>query len=283
MSTDDDGKSFPQSMRHKRILDAAEENPGASVDELASTIPSATPELIERVLDEYGDPAAEGESANQDSNPETATAAADTATGTEHANSETAADETTDDVSTDSEAATDDETTPDETPSLDDLLEKQRELIEVVAARPQAAQKELAAHFDVTRATISRWASEIEGFEWRDRESYVESVFDDPPTDDASSDHSTADAATTESNRADADEPEQTDGEASSDVSLLEAEVESLRERVTDIERSSSEEEPADWSVFEDPELVHKIVHACLESGAISDEEELAILRELLT
>jgi DNA-binding MarR family transcriptional regulator len=54
----------PPAIIHKRILDAAEANPNASIDGLADEIGGASPSLVERVLDQYGDPAAAESAAN---------------------------------------------------------------------------------------------------------------------------------------------------------------------------------------------------------------------------
>ena len=47
----------PRAMVHKKILDAAERDPDTSIEGLADQIGGATVQLVERVLDEYGDPA----------------------------------------------------------------------------------------------------------------------------------------------------------------------------------------------------------------------------------
>lgn len=57
MNGSDDRPAVPRAVIHKRILDVAADRPDAPLEELAGEIPSATPELVERVLDEYGDPA----------------------------------------------------------------------------------------------------------------------------------------------------------------------------------------------------------------------------------
>ncbi len=46
----------PRSMRHKRILDLAESRPDASMEEIAEAVPTATVDVVEEVLEEYGDP-----------------------------------------------------------------------------------------------------------------------------------------------------------------------------------------------------------------------------------
>jgi hypothetical protein len=48
----------PRAIIHRRILDAAAETPSASIADLAGEVSGATPDLVERVLDDYGDPAA---------------------------------------------------------------------------------------------------------------------------------------------------------------------------------------------------------------------------------
>ena len=67
MSTNDDSRSLPKSMRHKQVLDVAEDNPDASIKELASQVPSATVELVERVLEKHGDPASDDVPAESES------------------------------------------------------------------------------------------------------------------------------------------------------------------------------------------------------------------------
>lgn len=55
MATNDRGEP-PRAMIHKRILDSAESDPDASMERLAAEVAGASPALVERVLDEYGDP-----------------------------------------------------------------------------------------------------------------------------------------------------------------------------------------------------------------------------------
>ena len=58
------------------------------------------------------------------------------------------------------------------------------------------------------------------------------------------------------------------------DLSEQLAELEGQVETVTD---GGGSPQP-----FQDPELVHKVVHACMDSDKISEEEELRILDSLL-
>lgn len=47
----------PRAVVHKQILAAAEEEPNASIETIADTVAGASTDLVERVLDQYGDPA----------------------------------------------------------------------------------------------------------------------------------------------------------------------------------------------------------------------------------
>lgn len=242
MSTEDESKSKPKSMRHKRILDAAKENPNASMDELASQVPSATSDLVERVFDKYGDPAAEAnnsanseksmsptnESTSQEDDSDLTTATADSVTETEE----------TDEKPTVSEDNQSSKTEPDGLPSLDELTEEQHSTLEVIAAQPKATQKEIADHMDVTRATISRWANDIKGFEWTERKSFVEAIFDEEvsinsPIEDGGP------AAEAASADADVNQPNDNKVKESSEDTVdvpadIESKIDSLNKRITE-------------------------------------------------
>lgn len=72
VSKSDESPTIPKSIRHEKILDRAAKKPDASLAELADGIPSATPDLVEHVLDEYGDPASDTDSMEPtDDRPET--------------------------------------------------------------------------------------------------------------------------------------------------------------------------------------------------------------------
>jgi hypothetical protein len=282
MSAENDDDSFPRSMRHRQVLDVAAEHPDASVDEIASMVPSATADLVDHVFEEHGDPAADDETPTQSAPPD----------GTQSTESEDVdTDEPTDSEPTDrkdasaggskdgghvdsedgarpgspGDGATDTEPeAPDAAISLDELSETQRELLEVVARRPDATQAEIADHFGVTRATVSRWASEIEGFDWRDRAAVVDRAFETAPT-----------AISTDGGSAAAAASERTDnGTVTADESSLDSRLERLESRVGELETPTGDSP--------DVELTHKIAHACLQSDAITEDEELRILEWLL-
>lgn len=264
-------------MRHRQILDVAEANPSASVSEIAAQVPSATPELVEQVFEEYGDPASESEPSEIDDTMSTPTdpptqendAASESTTDT--APETTVSDEP--DVANESDGKTEAEPA---FPSLEALSEKHRALLEAVAARPAATQADLAGELDVTTATVSRWANDIPGFEWSERKAFVDAVFGD------NHDIEMTDQSTPDTDAAEAAQPTEsdTDDEGTATVTEIETGLTKLSERVADLE--AGDEEADTDPVFEDPALVHKIVHACLDSEHISEAEELRILKRLL-
>lgn len=122
-------------MRHERILDVAADNPNASVGELADEVPSATADLVENVLEKYGDPA-----------------------------------DTTDTDPTPPESPRATDETP---PSPADLSAVERETLEAIHEHPEATQRELSDQLGVSPATISNRVNGIPGFEWAERTTYT--------------------------------------------------------------------------------------------------------------
>lgn len=151
-TTGEDTRTLPKSMRHKQILDVAAANPDASLSEVADEVQSATPDLVERVLDEHGDPA------DVDTDGEDVTTTMQT-----------------DDYSGQGEE-------PTQYPAPDELTDKQHETLGAIARRPEAPQRELAEALDVTAATVSNRVNSIDGFEWENRVAFVEEVFDTDAT-----------------------------------------------------------------------------------------------------
>jgi transcriptional regulator with XRE-family HTH domain len=270
MGGNSDHGSHPVSMRQRRILDVAERNPNASVDELASMVTTASPELVERVLDEHGDPAAD----DGDSTAAPSAGGDEPVTAAGEAMADGNGESPDDDATDGTDGSTDDDAT-DGYPAVDELADKHRRALAAVAARPEATQSEIAERLDVTRATVSRWTNSIEGFDWSDRESFVDAVFDGPPSVDVTTDG----GSTTESEGLVADG---TDTAPSTDD---DPDLDRLEERVSALEAARdgvADSGTEAGSAFEDPDLVHKVVHACLNAETISEDEELRILKELM-
>ena len=300
MSTNDDSRSLPKSMRHKQVLDVAEDNPDASIKELASQVPSATVELVERVLEKHGDPAsddvpAESESgeATQDRGEEAAdepiaagaTEASDDQQATEDTGGSESVDPTTDTAddtaktdTNESESAQIEGSTPDPDdesklnaesyPAADQLSAKQREVLAVVAEQPRATQQAIGDQLGVSAATVSNRVNSIEGFDWSEREQFVDAVFDEQPTHSALTDGEIADSTS--------DDGSQTATSASASSSEPASSSESASSN------GRSDRDGRLDTALSDPELLHKVVHACMRSDVISEDEELRIIRELL-
>jgi DNA-binding MarR family transcriptional regulator len=250
-------------MRHKQVLDVAEKNPNASVEELASRVPSATTELVEHVLEEYGDPATSTElEAEPNSTEETST------DGDVRSDEETA---TTSETTAGSESEKE-RSADDEYPDPETLSEKQREVLAVIAANPEATQQEIGERLGVSASAVSNRVNSIEGFEWSDRTSFVETVYDESPSVETTADGGAVDEAV----------PSETAETATHDtIADIETALGRLEARIADLE-ASLREEAGETAALTDPELVHKVVHACMESDTISEAEELRILRSLL-
>jgi hypothetical protein len=95
--------------------------------------------------------------------------------------------------------------------------------------------------------------NDIPGFEWADRGAFAESVFDDDSPQQA-------DEAETAAN-ADADATRRLDD---------------LADRVDRLETDRGG--ASTTSVDISPDLAHRVVHACMESDRISEDEELELL-----
>lgn len=308
MSRTNNDSFNPRSVRHQQILDVAANNPDASLREIADEIPSATTDLVDRVLEKYGDPADTNDSETHPDQP----------------------------------AMTDTQPVPDP----DDLSPKERQTLQAIHEQPEATQRELADTLDIAPATISNRVNAIDGFEWDNRHEFTQALFTDestpqPPTEteskdptETSSPESTSDQPTPNNPPADTSPspetsnpktttdtnaetaatsetpPEQAavaDGATNSDTTQPaesetpeptspeqqtpptdheEAEtLEQLSERLTNIEEQleALEHHEASDQVVSDPDLAHKILHACLEADTISEEDELEIIRKFIT
>lgn len=156
------GRTIPRAVIHKKILDAAQSNPDASVAELTTAVNGASEGLVERVFDEYGDPAADGQAGEQTEQEENG---GQSTMSTHKTNGATIAES--------------DRTTHATEPESGELTEKQLEALHLIRAKPDATQRDLAERIDVTPSTINDRLNSIEGFEWECRQEFVESIFGD--------------------------------------------------------------------------------------------------------
>lgn len=253
---------MPRAMIHKHILEVAADHPEASLEEIAGTVSGASIGLVEQVLDEYGDPHEPDQPAGQheDSTPQapaTSSNSADTdgdaaghpsdrtAAPAEHGGAES--------METDTMTATDPAPADIE---ATDLTEKQRETIEAIYEDPDASQGDLAERLGVSRATICQRVNGIDGFDWADREAFADAVVGNG-----------ADPA------------------AATPTAELEAVTRSLEDLGTRLDALERRLEPDGGprdAIFDDPELTHKVIQACVHADQISEDEELSIIAGLL-
>ena len=279
MGQAENGNRRPRAIVHRRVLDVAEANPDASPSAIADRVSGATADLVADVLDEYGDPASASSpasgSSGTDEESTTETQAgddtADAAPPEQPANTDTAAESTAssdrqmtanDTDQTDaSDSKRNGEHDPDPDPGVD-LTEKQQRALRHVRENPAASQADIATELDVTRATVSRWLNDIPGFEWSDRGTFADAVFDDASdgTDDAS--EVTDDG---------------TDG--TEDVGTETDTVATGSDDGGDgVDTSGARSGDVTTTVDIAPDLAHRVVHACMQSDRITEDEELELL-----
>lgn len=159
MSKSSNASVHPKSIRQKRILEIAEQQPDASIEEIAAEVPSVGPEIVEQVLDEYDDPANEE--------------------GNEVGGGSVAIDgppspETPTSTSTDLYG---------DVPNPETLSERELETLRAIQRHPDKTQRELGKVLDISGATVSQRVNSIEGFEWERRADFAAAVLDDQPAE----------------------------------------------------------------------------------------------------
>lgn len=295
--------SVPRAMIHKKILDAAESQPGASVEQIAAAVNGASADLVERVFEEYGDPAeSEGTTGGSEHD------SAEEQLQMEHA--QTNGDAGGVDVR--------DVDGPNDPPTL---TMKQREALQAIRVSPEATQGELAEQFGVTQSTINNRLNTIEGFDWKRRRAFAEAALgDDTPREGSEMAHERTDGAgvgngngdgaretdgdnamdsdadeTEESERSelgtgtddgvrsnggdpDADRAPESEREVLARLDELSTQVAALEDRLDDAP-SASGDEPSPLS---EPDLACKVVRACFDAPDITEGEEDRILKAVI-
>lgn len=201
----------PRAVIHKQILDIADSNPDASMEELADETVGASTALVERVLDEYGDPAAE----------------------------------------TDPDSSMTQENNP---PDIENLSEQQVETLTAIHENPTAPQEDIANLLDVSGATVSQRVNSISGFKWKNRQNISEAILSNGMKP----------------------EQEVMDSQEATDP------TEQLTQRISAIEQQVEEVSNKHQYEFKDIELSHKVIHACMKSDFITEDEEIRVLKIIL-
>lgn len=176
-----------------------------------------------------------------------------------------------------------------------DLTEQQRETLRAIHDQPTATQADLGDELGVTSATISQRVNSIDGFDWSKRRAFTEVLFGQREAasgvleDDGSN---TVDTVVESLGDITVPMPESNDtnsdlGEtnADSDDQYCEAltnQVRELTEQVQTLEQQLETQSTVPDTILADPELAHKVLHACFTSDQISEEEELQILERII-
>jgi DNA-binding MarR family transcriptional regulator len=143
-----------------------------------------------------------------------------------------------------------------------ELTEKQREVLSCIYSNPTCTQREIGDLLGVSGATINFHVSSIEGLEWQNRQTYVKSVFNE------------------ESMSEGVDAKHQ--GNASSNQVQ-----DQVLSRLTEIEQQldaiHAAEQELTTAKSVDPQLMRKVIHACIHADTMTEEDELAVIDHFLS
>jgi hypothetical protein len=140
-----------------------------------------------------------------------------------------------------------------------DLTEKQLKTLYAIYENPDATQTELSDQFGVTPATLNTRVNSIDNFEWTDRQTFVQRMFENNPIEEFES---------------------ETDQQSTEELA---EQIDDLAEQVQTMEDQLSDQQSHPVAAVDSLELTHKVLHACLRSDEITKEEELQILKEAIT
>jgi transcriptional regulator with XRE-family HTH domain len=267
MSSRGSGSTTPRAVIHKRILEVAEANPDASLEGIADTVSGASVDLVDRVLAEYGDPCGPDETDdNSAMNDQSTTdpelngdSTDDKASPEEPSPDAPLVDGLADATGTHGTPAHGAGTEPSQPVDPRTVPDRAAEVLGVLHKNPGFSQADLAERFDVSRSTINRWLHSIPGFDWDERHAVAQRLVESSRPEDTQTSNSDTHQPPTEPDGRDSRDPRLTD----------------LDRRVTRLEADAN---GADL----DPDLLHKVVHACLESDRLDEEEELRVLQHVL-
>jgi len=233
---------LPKAIIHKKILDAAEDRPSASLEEIAEDVSGASPRIVNKVLSEYGDPVPDDSLGAKQP---------DDSVNKDAGNDSTIEDPAGKNLSIENHS--------ENTLHPDDLTNKQLETLRVISQHPQASQRELAERLDVSAATISNRVNSIESFEWSERASFADEILAE------SGDSDDSDVS-----------PERKDM-----YHKFSSKIDRLREQLSEVQ-ATAEESSSSHPVFDDSEFAHKIIRASIDAEYISTEEEQKIMQALM-
>ncbi|PSQ57215.1 MAG: hypothetical protein BRD23_08805 [Halobacteriales archaeon SW_9_67_25] len=139
-------------------------------------------------------------------------------------------------------------------------------------------------HLGVSRATVSRRLNDVPGFEWTDREAFTSRVFGEDSGVGG-------DSETSEGHAGSPDGDDSDRGTVAGNGGPV-AVSDDGGDEISSAEGATSGEEPAidalggaaagGRSIRIPPELAHKVLHACMHSDRITEDEELRLIAALL-
>jgi len=267
-------ETAPQALLHRKVLDVAAANPNASPERIASEVGEASPSFVERVFEEYGDPAEgdRGAGPGDDSGASRRDGGSDDSGPDDSGKSSAGANEQS---PTGRESGSESGTTAENHADLafepSELSTEQVETLRIVHEDPAATQRAVAERLDRDRSTVAKRINEIPGFEWATRRELVETLFEDGELRLDSGLSRATETAVTVTDGAGPDAKPTTSGDpgaGSGDGA-----------KAPDDANVNANGQPR---LSNDPELVHKVAHACLDAEYVTTDEELRILRGLL-
>lgn len=288
--------TVPRAVIHKQILEVAESQPEAPVEVIAEEVTGANLQLVKKVFDEYGDP---GQAENDQSE---TTGTAECSTEPDHDDQPHEYMPDKQDIPEDNDRAETKMGSNETFPDPEALTDTQLETLKAIHNSPNATQKELSSQFNVTAASICQRVSSIKGFDWSERQKFTEELFDSPAgTSEVSQFQSKTGLQSADAGKQTEPEPDKmTEEKHQKDVSGIDekdeansggdkigvcectGKIKTLAAQIDQLDQRLAEHSQTAAGEQLDPDLVHKVVHACVKSDQISEDEELEILRTLM-
>lgn len=241
----------PRATIHKRILDVAQDRPQASMAEIADDVSGATVSLVERALEEYGDP---GESVSEND------PLAET-TGTKPAQ------QTPTEDNTDSEQEVN-------IPESLELSKPQRETLVAIRDNPEATQRDLAEILDISQSTVNHRLSSVSGFDWDTRTEFVTNCLEEMNSTENTTKQSV-------NSSQESDKSSRSVGREAT-VGVERDAMKHIENRLDQIEHRLAEITSPQQGPVEDTELIHKMIQACVRADTVTEEEERRIIRSFV-
>lgn len=303
--TDSGGGTEPRAMIHKKILEVARSDPDASLESIADEVNGGSATFVGRVLDEYGDPAADSSKERADGKGSSKSIDESSISSDESQNGQStdavhqsdtdiAQSETTqahpdrDSVPSDSsdgtgdgfETADSESANPSKSAQSEQLSDSDKRNIKTSGTSgggPTATQSRLSdKQLETLRAVHNEPTATQE--EIANKLDVTRATISKRLSDISEFNWKTRRNFVNEL----FDDSSQTNSNAETYRPASEPKVAELVDRIDKIEAQLNATSPSGTESPLDPELAHKVVHSCMKADYVSEEEELKLLRELL-